>query len=259
MTDETKKSKGSKLHELLAVGPEIAKVAKKVTAEALTTFVKKPDHFKGQTRRVMFIDNTRNMENISESKQIVDTVENKLKYVFSKVGRSWDVLYQQDEANTRAKADLVIAGKTIAKDVPAQFLLSMENRLVEIRELISAVPTLDPTITWNKDSVEGEGVYKSNVTKTFKTEKVIRPVVLYEATKEHPAQVKEVSSDVSVAVIENVQRSGMISVTDKSEMLGRVDQAIRGVKKARQRANDVTVENIHVAKDLFNFILKGNE
>lgn len=245
----------TQLHGLLAVMADTTNAAAAIQAETINTFNKKPDHFKGSTRNVLFLDDNRTGENTSDTKELVSTVHDKIGYTFNQVGRHYDVLLQLEEANSRAKADLVVDGQLIAKDLPATFLLGMENRLKALRDVLFAIPTIEPSITWSDDEVSGVGVYRSAPLVSFKTEKVLKSKVLYEATKEHPAQIEKWTEDTAVAKIETVHKSGMLSPLDKSAMLGRMDKMITAVKLARQKANSVEVNNIHVSQDLFKYIL----
>ena len=46
---------------------------------------------------------------------------------------------------------------------------------------------------------------------TTKQEKIISPVVLYEATDKHPAQIKEISKDIVVGSFTKTVSSGAIT------------------------------------------------
>jgi hypothetical protein len=92
---------------------------------------------------------------------------------------------------------------------------------------------------------------------SFQTKKVTKPVVLYEATDKHPAQVKEVSEDVNVAKIEKSSAFGMITSAQKHDMLNRLDTLLVGCKQARMRANTQEVSTAAMGKALMDFVL-GN-
>ena len=46
----------------------------------------------------------------------------------------------------------------------------------------------------------------------------------------------------------------MITPTRKAELIERVDNLLRAVKKARQRANSTEVKDIHIGKVLMGYI-----
>lgn len=245
----------AKLHELLAVMADTTNSAAAITKETEITFTKKADHFRGHTKTVGFFENSREGENTVEEKQMVSTVADKLDHTFKSIGRHYDALLQLEEANGRAKADLVIDGTTIMKDVPATFLLGMETRLKAVRQLILSIPTLEMSIKWSPDPTLGDGVYRSAPTVAMKTEKVLKSRILVEPTKEHPAQVEKWNEDTPVARIETTHTSSMITPHEKSAMLIKCDKMISAVKKARQRANTVDVKDLSIAKEIFGYIL----
>lgn len=244
----------NQLHELLAVLGDRSNTAKAVLDETETTFTKRADHFRGQTRSAKFIDENRAAENVSETKAMVTTVHDKIDYTLGKVGKYWDTLLQQEDANTRARADLVVDGTVLMKDVPATFLLGMEQRLKNLRNVLLAAPTLDPALVWRKDESAGEHVYRTDTVTGHRTEKKLQHKVLYDATEQHPAQIERWHEDVVVATIETVHTSGMLSPAEKSAMLGRADKLIAAVKKARQRANCVEVSDIKISSLMFDYI-----
>ncbi|YAG12836.1 hypothetical protein NSTC745_02147 [Nostoc sp. DSM 114161] len=80
-------------------------------------------------------------------------------------------------------------------------------------------------------------------------------MVLYEATKEHPAQVKESSEDVPEGTWRTVKFSGAISQARQNELLRRVDKLMQEVIFAREQANslEVTQQN-QVARSIFGYL-----
>lgn len=246
-----------KMHELLAVEADLANTAKAVMDEALTTFSKKAEHFMGSTRTLTHFDAARAGEDTAEQKAMVTTVDDKLGYVLGKVAPYWDALFQKEATNQDATADLEIDGVTIASNVPATFLLGMESRLKGMRDLILAIPTLNPNQVWVEDPTLGDGVYRSESPPSMRTEKTLRYKVMVDATDRHPAQVEKWNEDVAVARIEVKLQSGMWTVRRKSEVLDNVDKLLEAVKKARQRANLAEVDTRKVASALVNAILDG--
>jgi len=245
----------SKLHELLAVEADLAQASQKMLEDCLNTFAKKPDHFEGQTRSVRFFDESREGENLEETKELVSKVSERLEYALKFTGKYYDALLKKESANQTAVADLVVNGVTIAKDVPATFLLGMETRLKAVRQVLLAIPTLAPSVAWAEDVGAGQDVFLAPTTVSFKTEKTFRHKVLVEPTDKHPAQVREWTEDVPVARVETVKRSTMWSPARKARAIERCDELLHAVKKARQRANTVEVTERAIAKDMFAYIL----
>ncbi len=159
----------------------------------------------------------------------------------------------QDWANAQAKADIVVDGTTILREVPVSYLLFLEKQLADIKTFISTLPILDTSESWVYDGQQE--CFATEPKYTTKTKKIVKPVVLYEATKEHPAQVKESSEDVPEGTWRTVKFSGAISQARQNELLRRVDKLMQEVIFAREQANslEVTQQN-QVARSIFGYL-----
>lgn len=244
-----------KLHELLAVESNLANTAKAMMEEVKTTFAKKPEHFKGIVRAVKFFDEARSGENVTEEKAMVDTVTDRLSYALKSLARYYDALLQKEATNQDAKADLEVAGVPILKDAPATFLLGLETRLVALRPVLEAIPTLDPNIKWEEAADLDVDAWRSPVSATFKTEKQVKSKTLYDATKEHPAQIEKWYEDIPIAKVETTLTASMWTVARKAAILERLDTLLVAVKKARQRANSVEVKKVEAGKAMMEYLL----
>ena len=78
--------------------------------------------------------------------------------------------------------------------------------------------------------------------------------MLYDATKEHPAQVQLINADVPAYEVERVIYSGMLTISDKKKRIERIERLQRAVKQARQRANTVETSANSVAEKVFSYI-----
>jgi len=252
-----------KLHELLAVEGDLEGLFKKILAETVITFTKREDHFKGAHRKLEMLDANRQGENDEEFFALTTTVPAKLAYNAKPCIRYFDAILQKEATNQEAKADLIVDGQTIAEQLPATFLLGMESRLKTLREVYAKIPTLAPSVEWELDPDKGDHVYKAKDPETaFKTEKKFKVQVLYEAKfpkdgergESLPAQVEKIPETENVGRYTRTLWSGMMSTAEKSAKLGKLDKLIRGVKKARQRANMQEQVKITVGQKLFDFI-----
>lgn len=243
------------LHELLAVEGDLEGTFKKVLDEAKVTFVKKDALFHGYHRKLVMFDETDKTEYPDEVKELDETVINKLKYVFPTIERYFDALYQKESTNQLAKADLIVNGETIATGLPATFLLGMESRLRLVRDMLLVMPTLEPGIKWIADAQKGENVFTNEpFEERIKTAKTFMHKVLYDATKEHKAQIEKWEEVVPIGKFIRQIWNGKISSDEKSKMIGRLDTLIQAVKKARQRANTQEVDTTKVANKILSFI-----
>lgn len=244
----------SKLHELLAVEGDLEGTYKKILEETKVNFSKHPDRYFGQYQRTELFDDTAPVE-ADGHKQMDDTVPSKLEYTESHIVRYLDAVLQKERTNQEARTDLVVDGVTIAKDVPATFLLGLETKLKTVRSVYESIPTLQPGVRWEKDESQGANVYKRvHPEEKFRTKKNMKNHVVAAATKEHPAQVQVYNEDEKVARIVTDTWCGMISPAEKSALLGRVDKLIRAVKRSRQKANTTEVVKITIGKELFTYI-----
>ncbi len=137
-----------KLHELLAVEPDLEGTSKKVVAEARKTFDKPPIFF-GFTRKwVMFAADEQDQAPPDEHQHMTTTVADKLGYVSDHLARYYDAVLSKETANQHATADLVVDGVTLLQGAPATFLLGLENKLKSLRGMYEAIPTLPVGVEW---------------------------------------------------------------------------------------------------------------
>lgn len=258
MTEPTKKKK-TKQHELLAVEGDLKGQFDKILEETRTTLSKKANHFMGMHRTLRMVDEKRVHEEEAAvlHQEMVTTVPKKLKWTVKTCVKYFDLLLQKEKTNQAASADLEIDGEHIAENVPAICLLALEDRLKKFRTAVcEEIPTLAPGKKWVPDTTKGKDVWVSEVPeKKEKTEQMLKPFVMYEATKEHPAQVDKLTENRTVGVFTVDIWSGMLSPAQKADVLERCDKAIRAIKKAKQRANQTEVIKDNLGKKLFDYIL----
>lgn len=167
--------------------------------------------------------------------------------------RLFDVTFTKDTANTKAKADIVVDGTTIATDVSVPTLLFLEKQLSDLHTVVKTLPTLDPAEEWNYDS--NSGVYKSTVAETTRTKKVPRNHVKAAATDKHPAQVEVFHEDIVVGYWSTTKFSGAIPADRREELLSRVIKLQEAVLFAREKANTIPVEDRQIGQALFSYLL----
>lgn len=244
-----------KLHELLAVETALENQANKVRSDLLNTFEKKRHLF--EEKRVVFTPLAENEQQVTEAQSdLQSTVAKELEWVQSHILKALDASYQVAEANTNARADVVLEdGTPLLKDVPATALLELEKRITEISSLVSGIPTLDPAKGFVSDPQRGDGVYKAREVFKTRTKKTPKVLVKYEATKEHPAQTEVIAEDVPVGKIQEQEWSALITPAEKSELLNKVEVLSRAIRSARSRANDTEVDKTKkIGKVLLGYI-----
>jgi hypothetical protein len=249
------------LHEVLAVEQELKGKAESARAQTTETFHTQQNHFCGMRRtfRPFAVEEQEaSGERLEAETNLATTVPEELAKLLATVGEAIDLGYQIDEANTRARADVVVGDRTIAADVPATFLLQLERRLRELRAVFREAPCYDPVRLWSPDpSAEKKHVMRAEPVVTIRKQKTRKYKVTYEATKEHPAQVDIFEVDEPVGEIRSYEWTGMLATGARSAMIERIDQLLAAVKQARSRANTVEVDTQRrIAHAMVDFLLE---
>lgn len=247
-----------KIHELLAVETSLANTADAVLKETTKVFINKPTLFLGSTKsHQIFDDLQQHLVQAPEVKEVEDTVPNQLDFLAKHIAPYWDVLLQKEAANQHAKADIIINGEVLAKDVPAIVLLSLEKKLTALMPLYTAVPTLNAAESWNIDPTYSKpNVYCTrHAEERQQTQNVEEYIIVAQATDKHPAQVaKQTKTNIIGKYIVN-SFSGAIPSIEKANKLGRLTALIRAVKTARQRANEQEVNtSLKIGDALLSYI-----
>ena len=262
-TTENKNKRNPFLHEILAVEPEIKGNAERARSQAAETFRVKQAHFTGMRRtyRPFAVDEAvgeDTSERLEADTRLVTTVPEELERAFQDISKAIDLGYQIDEANTSARGDIIVDDVTLAQNVPATFLLQLEKRLKEVRTLFKEIPTFDPVRIWSVDpGADKKYALRAEPVVTIRKQRTRKYNVMYEATKEHPAQVDVVEVDEPVGEIRSYDWTGMISPGKKAALLDQLEKLLAGVKRARSRANEVEVDNQKkIASALFEYLKK---
>jgi hypothetical protein len=240
-----------KLNQVVAIEKGVKSRVYAMTSE-LYKAEQKPDFFTGFTKN--FQKTNEDGEDFPpENKRVQFRVDEMLAQVSKGLTELFDVVATKDWANCNARADVVVGDTVIVKNAPATYLLFLEKQLNDVRSIIEKLPTLDEAEDWRKD--DNTGLYKTGNIATHKTKKVQKPIVLYDATKEHPAQTQLISDDVIIGHWQTVKLSGAIPAPEKQQLLERVDELGKAVKFARETANQSDAEAINAGKAIFEYLL----
>lgn len=169
--------------------------------------------------------------------------------------RLFDLAATKDEANTHARADVVVDGEVLLNALPIPTLLFLEKQLTDLHALISKIPTHDPSQRWELD--ESSALWRAEPVKTTRSKKVLRNHVKYEATDKHPAQVEVFSEDIVVGDWTRTDFTGRVPAARQRELLDRVRKLQEAVKVAREEANGTVVTDVHIGKKVFDYLLAG--
>lgn len=246
----------AKLHQLLAVENSLEGQANKTRAELTNTFEKKRHLLESKvTTFTPFGEGESSTESQSD---IQTTVAKELKWVSGFILKALDASYQVAEANTQARADIVLEdGTTLITGVPATSLLELEKRMTEIQALVTAIPTLDPAKGFSQDPNGEKGVFQARQVNKTRTKKDKVVMVLYAATAEHPAQVQLVDKDIPTGTVSEQEWSSMLTPAVKAELINRVEVLSRAIRSARAKANETEVDvEKKIGAKLLNYVFQ---
>lgn len=243
-----------KMHELIAAEAATSATYNAMLDETAKVF-DRPDAFIRSVSKKTHFDAEMSHLDVEEVKDMTTSVSDRLDYLLNgSFVKHVDLELNKDTTNQVAKADLIVSGKTIAKDVPATMLLDLEKEFARLRQLVLKVPTLAAGPEWITDEESGMFKTKQPIV-TFTTKKTIKPIVLVAATDKHPAQVEKVSEDVPIAKVEKWTWSSMMTSAQKAAMLGRIDQLLLAAKQARMRANDAEATDRKIGQSIADYVL----
>jgi hypothetical protein len=253
-----------KIHELIAVEKDVRGTASKIIAETNNTFGKKHQLFSTSSKlyEPLKDGDSDRPETPDETAQPITTIGDKLKYFEKHMIRLFDIILQKEDANTKAKQDIIIYKDNeeikLAENVPVTALVQLENVFEDLRKQVyDVIPTLDPTKKWLDDKAAGDGRFLTDTTTRISTKKIAKPITLHPGTDKHPPQVQLVTEDVATGMWKITSYSGMLSPAEKSDLISRVDLVIEAVKKARARANNGDVTPMKIGSRLFQYINEG--
>jgi hypothetical protein len=236
---------------LKAVKPQnIAKI------DEIDKMLQKPELFNGM-HRVYQKKNEDGDDLPAESKKVQRTVKDELRKAIALTTEYWNLTAVREWTNCVAKADVKLDdGTVILSGVPASYLLFLEKQLTDFRTLVARAPLLDASEDWTLDP--NSGLHKSNEIKTHKTQKQPRVLRLTPTTVEHPGTSQVYMDDVLVGHWHTTRQSGAMRKPDQEWALGRIDQLLQAVKKAREEANGhQVVETPKIGELVFDFLMEG--
>lgn len=233
----------AKLNQIIAVEKGIKSKAVSEVSE-LYKLVQKPALFNGFSKT--YQSNDEDGEKLpSEQLRVQVTSDDALRAVARSMKELIQITARKDYTNCIAKADVIVDGMTVIAQAPVPYLLFLEKQLTDLNTFVKTLPVLDEADDWKKDP--NSGFYKTDAIKTHRTKKIEKPIVLYNATPEHPAQTAMVKEDIIAGYWSQVKMSGSIPKPDKADLLLAINKLHDAVKTARESANmadEVTITNI---------------
>lgn len=243
----------SKLHQVLAVLPDAKNRAKAVTDGVYHQIQKNTGPLNGLIRTYKPKDDEG--DRLPDERTLVQIrVPELLTNLADAVGDVLNLEYTETDANTQARANVVIDGEVLLENVPATYLIFLEKQLTDLATIAKKLPTLDPAEQWHWDP--NSDAYATEPSQTTRTQKVPKNHILAPATDKHPAQVHMFHEDQIVGYWTKVQYSGAIPGSVKVALVRRIESLKQAVKSARAEANahPVTQEK-ELGKTVFDYLL----
>lgn len=241
------------LNQVIAQENDVKKHAEDAVKETLSIF-SKPQLVTGLQRT--YEPKTDQDEPLPpETTEVQMTALDALNNLVSELTRLFDHTALKDWTNMSAMADVVVNGQTLISKAPAVYLLFLEKQLGMLESVIRKTPILDPSERWKQDGATDKWV--TDPVKQNRTKKAYRSHILYEATKDHPAQVQAYTEDVVAGEWTTVKSSGAMRRPDQQAMLRRVRELQAAVKAAREEANTTEVDEHAVGEALLKYVLTG--
>ena len=244
-----------KMHELLSIEASVQTAYKDMLNETESVF-DRPDLFQEWIRHYDPIKEEDEHERGEvERHAITTTVDERLDFLRSFFVDSTDLILQKERTNQMASGELEIEGYTFPH-LPVGFLLFLERRLQELKSVVMQIPTTPSSVEWKQDTSRGDSVMKAaHPEVTNRTRKRIVPVVLAEATPQHPAQVKESTEEQVIGKYTKEVWVGMWTPAQKSDTIVRIEEVYNAVRQARMRANEEQVDSAaQIAGSLWQYI-----
>lgn len=243
-------AKPRKLNQVVAIEKETKARVLARLSEIYKLF-QKPSAFVGFVKTYRKKDDE--SEDFPTERQVVQAhAPQLLDEIAKEMAELFDISATRDWANTGAKADIRIDDKVIVKDAPAPFILFLEKQLRDLKAEIDKIPTLDPSEEWSHDSAAQ--LYRTAVSATHKTKKEPRVITKFQPTEHHPGQADVVYEDRVVGYWDSVKMSTALPVSEKRQLLARVESLSNAVKSAREEANEIEAPNKEVSKAIFDYV-----
>jgi hypothetical protein len=187
-----------------------------------------------------------------ESTRVQVKTEDVLRQTATVLTRLFDVTATKDWANCSAKADVMVDGRALLRDVPVSYLLFLEKQLVDLHTFVKKLPLLDAAEDWTFE--ESADCWRTDQVRTIRTKKVPRNHVKAEATEKHPAQVEVYYEDIAVGYWTTVKFSGALPARRVNALLDRVEKLQHAVKFAREEANGAEVTDQTTGEVVFGYL-----
>jgi hypothetical protein len=238
----------TKLHQIIAV-EETAKRDGDLTPAYHT--LQKPALFSGfrRTYSPMVEEGVKYPE---ETNKVQANAKDLLAEALKGLGKLINVTGTKDVGNCKARADIMVDGVVLAKDVPATHILFLEKKLVDLRTLVSKLPVLDASKDWTYDPAKG--CYITPPDLKFKTKKTYKSLVKIEPGPHSPGQAEIITVDEIEGTWSQVDMSTAIPADTVRKLNEKISKLEIALKTAREHANSVEIDNVSHGEKILGYI-----
>lgn len=241
----------ARLNQIIAIAN--TKKTKVATAlSAINSVLSRADLFSGLDRKYQSLDDE-GEKLPPETKIIQKTASEVIAAAKSELTELLDVIATQEFANCDAKADIVVDGVTVARQVPVSYMLFLEKQVDVVKGIVQKIPVLTQDVKWNR-SVSDNNIFVTDPVTTNRTKKVPKSFTKSPATEYHPAQVEMFTEDVIVGTWSKIDTSSAIPASERDAMLKKIESLREAVKMAREEANSITVTDQKIGKSVLDFV-----
>ena len=241
----------TKLNQIIAIAN--TKKTKCATAlSAVHAVLGRVDLFSGLDRKYQSLDEE-GEKLPPETKIIQKTASEVITAAKSELVELLDTIATQEFANCDAKADIIVDGVVLAKQVPVSYMLFLEKQVDIVKGIVQKIPVLTQDVKWNR-SVSDNNIFVTDPVTTNRTKKVPKSFVKSPATEHHPAQVEMFTEDIIVGTWSKTDISSAIPASERDAMLKKIEALREAVKMAREEANSIAVTDQKVGKSVLDFV-----
>lgn len=188
----------------------------------------------------------------SESTRVQVKVSTVLKDIQAHLASLFDVTATKDWTNCQAKADVIVDGAVLLKNVPATYLLFLEKQCAELLSFARSLPTLDAAEVWTYDN--SQDCWATPPVETIRSKKIKQSKTVFEGTQHHPPQFLVWDEDVPEGRWKTIHFSGAMRASEQNAMIERIEKVQRAVKFAREEANRSTALPQEVGAAVLRYI-----
>ena len=187
-----------------------------------------------------------------ESTRVQLKAQDVIRETTASLTRLFDVTATKDWANCVAKADVVVDGRTLLRQVPATYLLFLEKQLVDLHTFVKKLPVLDASEAWSFDASTGR-LCDGACADAQDEEDAAQPCQ-GGGDREASRAGRGVLRGRHCRLLAHGEILGALPAQRGNELLPACERLQEAVKFAREEANSIEVEDQKVGAAFFDYL-----